>query len=231
MYKALSLIAMAASVAMPAVAQAAPAAQPVHVRGTIVSTSASSVVVSTGSATETIAFAPHMRITGVVDSSLDKVTSGDFIGTTVAPQPDGSLKALEVHIFPAALKGTGEGYYPWDKQQKSMMANATVQNVERPHTMMANATVQNVEQPHSMMANATVQRVGSLAGGKTVVLTYKGGTKTVAIPPNAPIVAFEVGTKSLLTSGAHVFVVAMPSGSGLVARVINVGEHGVVPPM
>jgi hypothetical protein len=216
MYKALTLIAVAAAAAMPALAQAAPAAQPVHVRGTIVSTSASSVVVSTGSATETIAFGPHMRITGIVDSSLDKVTSGDFIGTTVAPQPDGSLKALEVHIFPPALKGTGEGYYPWDKQQKSMMANATVQNVE---------------QPHSMMANATVQRVGSLAAGKTVMLTYKGGTKTVAIPPNAPIVAFQVGTKSLLTTGAHVFVVATPSGSGLIARVINVGEHGVVPPM
>ncbi|HYZ16456.1 MAG TPA: hypothetical protein VE591_08650 [Candidatus Acidoferrum sp.] len=211
----MSLIAVLAA-ATPSLAQAASPTQAVHVRGTIVSTSPESIVVSTGSATQTIAFGPHVRIVGIVDSSLDKVAAGDFIGTTVAPQADGSLKALEVHIFPPVLKGTGEGYYPWDKQQRSMMANATVQNVE---------------QPHSMMANATVARVGSLAGGKTVLLTYKGGTKTVTIPPNAPIVAFQVGTKSLLTSGARVFVIATPSGNGLVARAINVGEHGVVPPM
>jgi len=211
----ISLIALIVA-AGPALAQTAPPAQPIHVRGTIVSSSPGSIVVSTGSESETIAFGQPMRLVGVVNSSLDKVAPGAFIGTTVAPQADGSLRALEVHIFPPALKGTGEGYRPWDKQQKSMMANATVQNVE---------------QPHSMMANATVQRVGSGTAGRTVVLVYKGGTKTVTIPPTVPVVAFELGTKSLLTSGAHVFVTATRTASGLVARAINVGEHGVVPPM
>jgi hypothetical protein len=97
--------------------------------------------------------------------------------------------------------------------------------------MMANATVQSIEQPHSMMANATVQRVGLGATGRTVLLAYKGGTITVTIPPNVPVVAFELGTKSLLASGAHVFVIATRSANGLVARAINVGEEGVVPPM
>lgn len=215
MKKAIIVTALLAA-ATPALAQMSTGAQPVHVRGTIVSASADSITVNTGSETEKIPFGPHMRLVGVVNSSLDKVTNGDFIGTTVAPQPDGSLKALEVHIFPPALKGTGEGVRPWDLQQKSLMANATVHAVE---------------QPHSMMANATVQHVGSSATGRTVQLVYKGGTKTVTIPPDAPIVALQAGTKSLLTPGAHVFVIAAHDGTGLVANAINVGEHGVVPPM
>jgi len=214
MHKPLILTALIAA-SMPALAQAAPA-QPVHVRGTIVSSSASAIVLNTGSQTEKISLGKPLRLVGVVNSSLDKVSSGEFIGTTVAPQADGSLKALEVHIFPDSLRGTGEGYYPWDKQQRSMMANATVASAGR---------------PTSMMANATIRQVGSADGGRTVRLVYKGGTQTVVIPPNAPIVAFEKGTPALLVPGAHVFVIATPTGSGLVARAVNVGEHGVVPPM
>jgi hypothetical protein len=97
--------------------------------------------------------------------------------------------------------------------------------------MMANATVKSIGQPHRMMANATVQRIESSAAGRTGLLVYKGGTKIVVIPPNAPVVAFEPGTKSLLTNGMHVFAIATRTGNGLVARTINVGERGVVPPM
>jgi hypothetical protein len=199
----------------PAVAQDAPTPA-LHVRGTIVSSSATSIVVSTTSGNDTIAFGPQTNIVGLVSSSIAKVAPGDFIGTAVAPQPNGSLRALEVTIFPPALKGTGEGFYPWDKQQNSMMANATVQNV---------ATRQN------MMANATVQSVGAGAAGKTVQLTYNGGTKTVTIPPNVPVVAIQPGSKALLTAGAHVFVIASRDPSGLVASQISVGENGIVPPM
>jgi type 1 fimbria pilin len=215
MQKPLILLIALLAAAQPALAQS-PAAQSVHLRGTIVSSSAGSILLNTGSEKETVVFGRHMRLVGVVNSSLDKVAPGDFIGTTVTPQADGSLKALEVHIFSAALKGSGEAYRPWDKQQKSMMANATVHSVE---------------QPHNMMANATVQRVGSGAPGRTVVLAFKSGTKTVTIPPNVPVVALEPGTKSLLTNGAHVFIIATRTADGLVARAISVGENGVVPPM
>jgi hypothetical protein len=200
----------------PAFAQAQSASAPLHLRGTIASSSATSIAVTTPSGTEQIAFGPQTRILGVVNASLANVAAGDFIGTTVAPQANGSLRALEVHIFPADLKGTGEGFYPWDKQQKSMMANATVQNVAtRP----------------SMMANATVQSMGSGGAGRTVQLTYNGGTKTVTIPPNVPVVALRPGSKALLSTGAHVFVIASRDQSGLAAVAITVGENGVVPPM
>lgn len=217
MHKSLMLVALFGC-ATPALAQAASVAQPVHVRGSIVSVSAHSVVVRAGSETETITLAQPLRLVGVVRSSLTKVVPGDFIGTTVVPQPNGSLEALEVHIFPPALKGTGEGYRPWDKQPSSMMANATVQNVTQPHG-------------GSMMANATVQQVGAAGSGRTMLLTYKGGTKTVTIPPNAPIVSFEQGSTALLRPGAHVFIIATPTATGLVAHAVNVGENGLVPPM
>jgi hypothetical protein len=213
MRKPLLLTALLAA-SMPTLAQAAPA--PVHVRGTIVSSTANAIVVNTGSETEKVALEKPLRVVGIVNSSLDKVTAGEFIGTTVAPQPDGSLKALEVHIFPASMRGTGEGYYPWDKQARSMMANATVASAAH---------------PSSMMANATIRQVGSADGGRTVRLVYKGGAQTVIIPPNAPIVTFQNGTPAMLVPGAHVFVIATQSPSGLVARAVNVGEHGLVPPM
>src|SRR5260370_31867509 len=110
----------------PAFAQAAPDSEPLHVRGTIVSSSSTAVVVSTSSGSDTIAFGPQTKLFGLGSSSLAKVTPGDFIGTTVAPGANGSLRALEVHIFPPALKGTGAGFYPWDKHQNSMTANATM---------------------------------------------------------------------------------------------------------
>lgn len=202
--------------ATPALAQAATAAPPVHIRGTIVSTSGDSMVVNTGSATQKVAFAPHARFVGVVKSSLDKVAAGDFIGTAVAVEPNGSIQALEVHIFPSSLKGIGEGYYPWDKE---------------PTGAAASATAAGSAQPRSMMANATVQHVGAATGGRTVRLVYKGGTQSVFIPPNVPVVAFQAGTRSLVVPGAHVFVNATRTGSRLVAGLINVGANGVVPPM
>ena len=216
MYRSVLLSALLAA-AIPTLAYAAPTA-PVHVRGSIVSVSPHAVVVRTGSQTETISLGQPLRVVGVVRSSLANVAQGDFIGTTVAPQPNGSLQALEVHIFPASLKGTGEGYYPWDLQRSSMMANATVQNVAASHS-------------GSMMANATVKNVASTAGSRTVLLSYKGGTKTVTIPASAPIVALKAGSPAILRPGAHVFVIATSTSSGLVARAINVGENGLVPPM
>jgi hypothetical protein len=188
---------------------------PLHVRGTIVSSSGTSVVVSTASGNDTIALGPQTKVLGLVPSSLLNVAPGDFIGTTVAPAANGSLTSLEVHIFPPALKGTGEGFYPWDTRQNSMMANATVQSVAR----------------QNMMAHATVQSVGGGATGRTVKLNYNGGTKTVTIPPTVPVVAIRPASKALLTVGAHVFVIASRDPRGLVANLISVGEDGLVPPM
>jgi hypothetical protein len=62
----------------------------------------------------------------VVKSSMDEIKQGTFIGTATEPQPDGSLRAVEVVVFPDSLRGFAEGHYPWDLAPKSMMTNATI---------------------------------------------------------------------------------------------------------
>ncbi|HLY02530.1 MAG TPA: hypothetical protein VKR56_08530 [Candidatus Cybelea sp.] len=79
-------------------------------------------------------------------SALADVTAGSFIGTTVAPQPDGTFKSTEVHIFAPALRGTGEGFTQMNDSAKHMMANSTVRTVAVPN-MMANSTVRSVHIP------------------------------------------------------------------------------------
>src|SRR5690349_21028075 len=74
-----------------------------------------------------VALADNPQIAGVVKASLSDIKQGSFVGVTALPQSDGSQRALEVHIFPEAMRGTGEGHYPWDLRPQSTMTNANVE--------------------------------------------------------------------------------------------------------
>ena len=69
--------------------------------------------------------ADKVMVVRVEKASLGDVKAGDFIGSGAMPQPDGTQKAVEVHIFPEAMRGTGEGFRPWT-QPGSTMTNGTV---------------------------------------------------------------------------------------------------------
>ncbi|GAC1311528.1 MAG: hypothetical protein NVS2B3_05120 [Vulcanimicrobiaceae bacterium] len=186
----------------PALAQPAPKA-PQNVRGTIASSTKTALVVNGPAGSKTLAVGPKTVYLSVVRSSLAKIDAGTFVGTAVQPQKDGSLRALEVVIFPKELDGTGEGFYPWDSQ------------------------------PHSMMANATVQKVGTSVTsvkGRTLALTYKGGSKTVDVPATVPIVSFKKSTSSIVRNAAHVFVIPSRANASE-AAVVAVGAGDLVPPM
>jgi hypothetical protein len=149
---------------------------PVRVRGTVVSVDGSTLVVhSREGADVSIHLADNWSVTGVVKASMSDIKQGAFIGTASLPRPDGSLRALEVLVFPEAMRGSGEGHYPWDLKPTSMMTNAAVGNV-----------VDGVE-------------------GRTVTLSYKGGEKKVTIPVDAPIVTFADAAKTDVKAGAPVF--------------------------
>src|SRR5258705_4989152 len=76
--------------------------------------------------------ADNVAVRGIVKASLSDIKQNTFIGVTGMPQADGSQKAVEIHIFPEALRGTGEGHRPWDLMPNSTMTNATVaQQVKR----------------------------------------------------------------------------------------------------
>ncbi len=206
-----ALTAAAVLAATTAIAAADPAPV-VHVRGTISAVAGDRITVTTAKGPVVVTLTAKTRIGGVIPGTVDDISDGTFIGTANVPGP-GAARALEVVVFPKAMAGTGEGDYPWDLpaggNARSAMTNGTV--VAPKASSMTNATVTHVK-------NGPV---------KTVSLAYKGGTKTVAIPPGAPIVRVVPASRALLVTGAHVFV-APPLGA---ARAVIVGERGAIPPM
>jgi hypothetical protein len=178
-------------------------AAPVHVRGSIASIAGDAVsVVTDGGKTVGLTLGEAWKLGGVVPASLDAIKPGTFIGTANTEGADGN-KALEVVVFPEAMRGTGEGDYGWDLQPQSKMTNAAV----------------------------TSEVAG--ADGPKLTLKYKGGEKVVSIPPGTPIVTIAPATVADLKVGGRVFVVgeASEDGSRMNGGRIVVGLNGAVPPM
>ena len=170
-----------------------------------------------------VKLASGARVALIAKADPGLVAGGAFIGTAAVPQADGTLRALEVHVFPEAMRGTGEGHRPWDLEPESTMTNATVAKVEKGTP---------AEGTGSTMTNATVTEMGEHGGDRRLVLTYQGGQKTVVVPAGTPVFQLEPGDRSKLVPGARVFVIAarQPDGS-LVAERLTVGKDGVTPPM
>jgi hypothetical protein len=141
------------------------------------------------------------RIVAVVKASMADVKENTFLGSAAIPQPDGTQKALEVHIFPEAMRGTGEGHRPY----------------RLPNSTMTNGTI----------AGATV--VGT--DGSTMIVKYKGGEQRIVVPPDTPIVRYDIGSTADLKSGVHFSVTAATKKSDgtFEASRINVGRDGAAP--
>ncbi|HEY2527918.1 MAG TPA: hypothetical protein VGJ20_08215 [Xanthobacteraceae bacterium] len=187
-------------------ASMAAAQQPgmVRVRGTIEGVEGSVLTVKgRDGATIKVKLADNAPVRTVVRASLADIKPGSFIGVTGMPQPDGSQKAVEVHIFPEAMRGTGEGFRPWDLRPNSTMTNATVDN-----------EVASVD-------------------GQVLTLKYKDGEKKIIVPSTAAIVTYGPATAADLKVGAKVFVAfAKKEADGtLEAPNVTVGRDGVDPPM
>ena len=105
------------------------AADTVRVRGTVVGLDGSTLKVKTPEGpTDALALKPGWKVTGVAAAGVADIKPGDFVGIASLPRAAGGDGALEVLIFPAAMKGTGEGSYPWDLKPNSTMTNGTVSN-------------------------------------------------------------------------------------------------------
>ncbi len=178
---------------------------PVRVRGTIEKVDGQTLTVKLRDGTETtVKLADNARVTAMVKASLADIKVGSFIGVTGMPQPDGSQKAIGLHIFMDNQRGVVPARFtPWDRQPGSTMTNADVQS-----------TVAGVD-------------------GQTMTVKYADGEKKITVPPDTPVVAFAPGSASDLKPGAQFFIVAAqknPDGT-LAASAINVGRDGVAPPM
>src|SRR5262249_11717224 len=112
---------------MSSIAFAQQSADAVRVRGTIESKDHQTLnVKARGGENLKVKLADNAPVRGVVKSSLSDIKPGSFVGITAMPQPDGTQKAVEIHIFPEAMRGTGEGHRSWDLMPNSTMTNATV---------------------------------------------------------------------------------------------------------
>ncbi len=183
----------------------------VRVRGTIESVDGPVVTVASAMGEKLpITLAQDAKVMAIVKSSLASIQPGLFVGATALPEPDGSWKAVEVHIFPESMRGTGEGDRPYDYKPKSTMTNGTVKTLTK------------------SSLGGTVEKTDS----STILITYKDGEKRVSITPETVIVAYEPGSKDELKPGAKVYISAatkQPDGK-LTASRINVGR-GIAPPM
>lgn len=194
-------LAMVAAASLTAIAQQAPV--PTRVRGAIESVDADTMTVKARSGEIfKLRMAGDLSVSGVVKAQLSDIKLGSFIGATTVPGPDGAPKAVEIHIFPEDMRGTGEGSRSWDLK------------------------------PNSSMTNATVSESSVSTDGHTLLVKYKGGEKRVNIAPDTPIVTFVPGDKSELKAGAKVIAIVkpLPDGSLETSRV-SVGRDGLTPPM
>jgi hypothetical protein len=127
MLKAIWQVFCLAALTLVALGSVAGAQDTVRIRGTIEKVDGAVYVVKSRYGSELkVSFADKPLIVAIVKASLSDIKQGSFIGATGMPQPDGSQKAIEVHIFPEAMRHTGEGHYAWDLQPQSTMTNANV---------------------------------------------------------------------------------------------------------
>lgn len=174
-----------------------------RIRGDIVSFSGDTLIVHRRSGdTVVIALKPEVAVGAVTKLKLTDIKPGDFVGTAAKTGADGKLTAMEVVVFPESARGTGEGHYDWDLGSGSTMTNANVDSI-----------VQSIN-------------------GSDLKLSYKGGTNTVTVPANVPIVTFAPASRADLIAGKQVFVVAEPdSADHFTAKRVLVEKNGVAPPM
>jgi hypothetical protein len=111
-----------------AVAQATgtPASRPVTIRGTVTGLDGSHLRVATASGSQVVRLVPPVTVMGATRATLADITPGTFLGTAARAQPDGGFRALEVHIFPESMRGTGEGHRPMEAAGTTM-TNASVE--------------------------------------------------------------------------------------------------------
>src|ERR1700730_5403946 len=192
-----------ALLALPALAQAPPEGTPMRIRGTVDKLDVNPLTdKSRDGQMLTVALAPNFTVRGVVAKSVADIKAGDYVASTSVKGPDGTLKAIEVHIFPENMRGTAEGQFPWDLV------------------------------PDSVMTNATVAQITAAPQGQVMKVNYKGSEAEVTVPPGIPIVGYVRAAPPLLKPGTTIFIVARKQADGtLPAASVTAEKDGVKPPM
>jgi len=202
----MKLIRLAAGLAALTLLSTAAMAQttpPVRVRGEVAGLDGNMLIVKSRDGSPVmIKLADNWAAIVVSPVAPSAIKKGAFVGIAAKPQKGGTMQAIEVLVFPEALRGTGEGHYPWDLEPESNMTNANI--------------------------DATVVK----GSAQTLKLSYKGGTQDIVVSKEAAVVTLGPGDRNLVAPGAFVVVTANKAGDGtLSAARVAVGKDGSQPPM
>ncbi|WP_445083497.1 hypothetical protein [Bradyrhizobium sp. TM233] len=195
---------LAAILALAPFAASAQQVPTVRIRGTIESVDGNMLGIKTREGSDVkVRMTDNVAVFAVVKTELSEIKEGSYIGVTAMPEPDGTQKAIAVHIFPENQRGAAEGFRPWDARANSTMTNATVAQ-----------TVKGTD-------------------GQHITVKYKDGEKKVLVPPDTPIVTFIATDKPEVKPGAKliIFGAAKKDDGSLEANRVNVGRDGITPPM
>jgi len=176
----------------------------VRIRGTIESVDGNTLGIKTREGSDVkVRMTDNVAVFAVVKTELSEIKEGSYIGVTAMPEPDGTQRAIAVHIFPENQRGAAEGFRPWDARANSTMTNATVSQ-----------TIKGTD-------------------GQNITVKYKDGEKKVVVPPDTPIVTFVASDRSEIKPGARliIFGAAKKEDGSLEANRVNVGRDGITPPM
>jgi hypothetical protein len=198
------LLATSLAVSLLVSVASAQQAPTVRIRGTIETVDGSMLGIKTREGGDVkVRMTDNAAVFAVVKTSLSEIKEGSYIGVTAMPEPDGTQRAIAVHIFPESQRGAAEGFRPWDARANSTMTNATVAQ-----------TVEGTD-------------------GQNILVKYKDGEKKVVVPPDTPIVTFVASDTSEVKPGAKliIFGAAKKEDGSLEANRVNVGRDGVTPPM
>src|SRR4030081_2331429 len=151
----------------------------VRIRGTIEAIDGPVLAIKSREGTDMkVRMTDNVAVFGVAKTELSEIKQGSYIGVTAMPEPDGTQKAVAVHIFPENQRGAAEGFRPWDQR------------------------------PNSTMTNATVAQTVKGTDGQNILVKYKDGEKKVLAPPGTPIVTFVAGDKAERKAGSkHIIFV------------------------
>src|SRR5215468_8342930 len=201
----LTTAAFATAIAVTTALAQQPQAQ--RVRGTIEKVDGNTLLIKgPDGAPVTLKLADNAVVVGVLKATVADIKEGSYIGSGAMPQPDGTQKAVEVHIFAESQRGTGDGHRGnWDGTSYGAGIGT--------------------------MTNGAAGQPVSGVDGPVITVKYKDGEKKIIVGPSVPIVRYEVGDKSELKPGAAISIAAAtkkPDGTFSAAR-INIGRNGVVP--
>lgn len=149
----------------------------------------------------TAALAANVAVTWLIPAKPTDIAKGSYIGTAAMPQPDGTLRALEVQVFPPSMRGIGEGSRPFDVAPGSTMTNGTIGTIVSSKGRMLTVTYK---------------------GGEKQVFVPEGVPFVSYAPADRS--ALTPGANVL------VFATRAPDGTVTASRVL-VGKNGLVPPM